>query len=46
VHVFAPPRRDGKRSGIIDNKAHLVTEHVSLRALIRMLIEDPAFPVV
>lgn len=36
----------GTASGIIDNKAHLVTGPVSLPAFIRMLIEDPAFPVV
>lgn len=36
----------GTASGIIDNKAHLVTGPVTLPAFIRMLIEDPAIPIV
>ena len=36
----------GTASGVIDNKAHLVTGPVALQAFIRMLIEDPAIPVV
>ena len=36
----------GTASGIIDNKAHLATGHITLPAVIRMLIEDPAIPVV
>ena len=36
----------GSASGIIDSKAHLVTGPLPLQAFIRMLIEDPAIPVV
>jgi hypothetical protein len=36
----------GTASGVIDNKAHLATGPLPLQAFIRMLIEDPAIPVV
>lgn len=36
----------GTASGLIDNKAHLITGPVALPAFVRMLIEDPAIPVV
>jgi hypothetical protein len=36
----------GTANGIIDNRAHLITGLLPLQAFIRMLIEDPAIPVV
>ena len=36
----------GTASGTIDNKTHLSTGPLPLQAFIRMLIEDPAIPVV
>jgi hypothetical protein len=36
----------GTAKGIIDNKTHLITGSLPFQAFIRMLIEDPAIPVV
>lgn len=35
----------GTASGIISGKTHLVTGHIALAAVVRMLIEDPTIPV-